>query len=71
MTTTHNIEREEETRMCGECRSTKPSWVFAWVTDRYGIPYRKVCDSCYGKVRNEIRGWAFDSGDAGESLEGE
>ena len=68
VTTTHNIEG---TLMCSESHSTKPGWTFAWVTDRNGIPYRKICDDYYGKVRDGILGWVFKEVDAGESLEGE
>ncbi len=58
-----------ETKICSECTVERPEDVFAWVHDRYGIPYRKVCDDCYEKVRVDILGWTFNQDDAGESLD--
>lgn len=60
---------QEETRLCGECKSTKPAYEFAWTHDRYGNPYRKVCDACFEKVQAAIMEWVFDPGDAGERLD--
>jgi len=60
---------DNETRLCSECKCTHPASDFAWTHDRYGIPWRKVCDDCYEKVEAQIAGWTFDAADAGESLE--
>lgn len=59
----------DKMRECSECRKAQPTQSFNWTKDRYGIPYRKVCDNCYDKVQDEIIGWMFDPDDAGESLE--
>lgn len=58
-----------DTRECSECQKTKDAGEFTWTHDRYGIPYRKVCWDCSGKVEAEVQGWVFDAADAGEHLE--
>ena len=60
---------DNEKRLCGECKRTHPASDFAWTHDCYGIPWRKVCDGCYDKVSEQIAGFVFDEGDAGESLD--
>lgn len=39
------------------------------VTDRYGIYYGTLCESC--EIASGIRGWEFDASYAGERLEEE
>lgn len=56
---------------CPECGQHRPDDCFAWTHDRYGIPWRKVCNVCFDKVEAQIAGWRFDPADAGEALEPE
>jgi hypothetical protein len=58
-----------ENRQCSECKNFYPIDEFEWTTDRYGIPWRKVCFGCYDKAQAENCDWTFDPADAGESLE--
>jgi hypothetical protein len=60
-----------ETRKCSECGQWKDASDFSWTYDRYGNPWKKVCDSCHEKVSREIADWKFDPDDAGEALEPE
>lgn len=54
---------------CGVCSKELPASDLFWVYDRYGIPYKKVCDDCYKQTEKEISGFVFDPGYAGEQLE--
>lgn len=65
------FQRDVEMRECSECHKRHDSRDFVWVTDRYGIPWRKVCDWCREKVQRQIAGWGHDPSDAGEALEPE
>lgn len=38
------------------------------VTDRYGIPYKLVCQECYPEVSRKISRWKHDVLYAGERL---
>lgn len=58
-----------EHRECPECRRMVPADELSWTHDRHGIPWRKVCEGCWRKVTNDISGWKFNAGDAGERLE--
>lgn len=58
-----------ETATCPECQETKLYGVFGWTHDRYGIPWKKVCDDCYESVLEKIGRFQFDEGDAGECLD--
>ena len=60
---------DDDKRLCSECKVTHPESRFLWTHDRYGIPWRKVCDGCFEKVEEQIAGFVFDEGDAGESLD--
>ena len=61
--------RRAEPRLCSECERTRPRGEFEWAHDRYGIPYRLVCEDCVDKVETQIGTWEFDPLDAGESLD--
>lgn len=58
-----------DARLCSSCSRSLPTNEFVWVSDRYGIPWRKVCIDCEYRVRDEIAGFRFDPDDAGERLE--
>ena len=64
-------DNEDDKRTCPECKSTKLASDFQWTHDRYGIPWKKVCDGCYEAVSDQIAGFVFDASGAGESLEPE
>ena len=59
----------DEPRRCPECEKVKPADVFSWTHDRYGIPWKKVCDTCYDRVEAAIQEYEFDPSYAGEALE--
>lgn len=69
----HNVEEEEQhherTAQCGECRTRHARSELQWVNDRYGIPFKLVCDDCHEKVQDAIDEWEFDQDDAGECLD--
>ena len=52
---------------CNECGRDVDN--VSWVNDRYGIPYKLVCDDCYDNVQARISGYQFDAADCGECLE--
>jgi predicted 3-demethylubiquinone-9 3-methyltransferase (glyoxalase superfamily) len=54
---------------CGNCHTLFDRNELIWVKDRYGIPYKLVCDNCYEKVEAEISKWVFDELYAAERLE--
>jgi hypothetical protein len=62
---------DDDKRTCPECKCTHSAIDFRWTHDRYGIPWKKVCDGCYEKVSDQIADYVFDAADAGESLEEE
>jgi len=65
-------ELKEEESECSHCKKMVPHRTGkVWVTDRYNIPYKKVCFDCREAVEEEISGYVFDAGYAGESLDGE
>lgn len=62
-----NIELQE----CAHCRREVDKRYLSWVNDRYGIPFKKVCDNCYDEVKESILEYVHDYMDAGEELEPE
>jgi hypothetical protein len=53
------IELTEENyhthQKCMNCERVYPKYDLVWVSDNYGIPFKKVCNYCYDEVRNQIR----------------
>lgn len=46
---------------CPCCHQYITKWDMNLVTDRYGIPYKRVCKWCEPKVQAHIDGWRYDS----------
>lgn len=65
-----NHQSPEREVYCPECKRTG-HFPLAWTYDRYGIPYKKVCLSCYEPTQDRISEWEFSPSDAGEHLEEE
>ena len=40
-----------------------------WVSDRYGMPYKKCCSKCYEHTQQDIAKFSFDKTYAGENLD--
>lgn len=53
---------------CQCCRKEFEKSDLMWTYDRYGIPFKFVCSSCYDKEQNEISLYVHDFHDAGEYL---
>ena len=64
------IDGFPETATCPECQERKLYGVFGWTHDRFGIPWKKVCEDCFDKVEEEICArFEFDESYAGERLD--
>ena len=62
------MSNDNNTQRCGACGKELPSRDLAWVNDRYGIPYKKVCWDCFEQTQDEISHFIFDPSYAGERL---
>lgn len=60
---------DEEERPCMECGESVPVSGLQWTYDRYGNPFKRVCDKCFDKVEKQIQAWVLDESYAGEHLE--
>lgn len=60
---------EVDLRECPCCNSIVDRNDMYFVKDRYGNPYKLVCDDCIEKTEKEIGSWVFDESYCGESLE--
>lgn len=63
------FDNEKDIRECRECGNEIERREMTFVRDRYGIPYKLVCDSCVEKVEREIGVFEFDESYCGERLE--
>jgi predicted 3-demethylubiquinone-9 3-methyltransferase (glyoxalase superfamily) len=54
--------------LCQHCKKERNRQDLTWVKDRYGIPYKLVCDNCFDEVEESINRWEFDESYAGERL---
>lgn len=62
-------DNEKDIRECLECNKEVERKEMIYVRDRYGIPYKLLCDNCVEKVEREIGLFEFDDGYCGERLE--
>lgn len=56
---------------CQNCNGMFAKEELHWITDRYGIPFKLVCDDCFEEVQEAIQEWTFEEDYAGEHLEPE
>lgn len=45
---------EEDFRCCPTCKNVFADSDMVWVRDDFGIPYKKVCQTCVDKTRAEL-----------------
>lgn len=49
------MDREDK-GVCMNCKKLVSKEELTFLNDNYGIPFKNVCEKCYEKVRDEIRG---------------
>ena len=59
----------KDPRECPNCKKEVERSEMLWVKDRYGIPFKLVCEDCFDAVEESISHWELDEGFAGERLE--